>query len=277
MRAPASERARGRLRTAAVAALALGTAVAGGSVRAPQARAATGDEAHFTLSASQLLINQRIGQAAIRRLSRAAAIIDGRPAPAMGGGGGGGARVTLSARQLLINQRIFQAAVRRAAGLEASMDARPMPRTGPGAGGTVRLTVGQLVVNQRIAQAAVRRADALARRLAEGRGPVARATPEPIPTSVPTDAQIRFCGRIAGVGGRTMQAWRIVLADGEFAGCHEVLTTLGDYYRLRPRVTPGSPPAVVDGATCDQFPRPDLPQVMCVRRGLPFFSAWPQT
>jgi hypothetical protein len=186
-------------------------------------------------------------------------------------------RFTLSARQLLINQRIFQTAVRRAAGLGASFDDRPMPAFGSGTGGTVRLTVGQLIVNQRIAQAAVRRADALASRLDEGERPVPRATPEPIPSALPAGGRIRFCGPITGDLGQAMQAWTILLTDGEFLGCDAATTILTDYYRQRPSDTPGSPPLVVDGATCNQYPKPDLPQVMCVRRGLPTFAAWPQT
>jgi hypothetical protein len=120
--------------------------------------------AHFTLSAAQLLINQRIGQAAIRRLNAVAAKLDGRPAPTPPKAHKGGT-VTLSAAQLLINQRIYQAAIRRAAILEARLDHKPAPHFGSGKGGTVRLTLGQLVVNQRIAQAAVRRANALVTRV----------------------------------------------------------------------------------------------------------------
>jgi hypothetical protein len=132
-------------------------------------------------------------------------------------------------------------------------------------------------VNQRIAQAAVRRANALATRLAEGRGPVPRATPEPIPTALPAGSHIRFCGPITGNLGQPMQALTVLLADGEYAGCDDAVATLAEYYRERPRNIAGSAPMVVGGATCNQYPKPDLPQVMCVRRGLPFFAAWPQT
>jgi hypothetical protein len=116
----------------------------------------------FTLSATQLRINQRIGQAAIRRLDAVEARLDRRAPRAFPGAGG---RVRLSARQLLINQRIFQAAVRRAAALEARLDGRPAPRSGSGARGRVRLSLTQLIINQRIAQAAVRRANRLAARV----------------------------------------------------------------------------------------------------------------
>jgi hypothetical protein len=118
---------------------------------------------HFTLSARQLLINQRIGQAAIRRLNAVAATLDGRPVAKSKAHTKG--TVTLSAAQLLINQRIYQAAIRRAATLEARLDHTPAPRFGPGKRATVRLTLGQLIINQRIAQAAVRRANDLVTRV----------------------------------------------------------------------------------------------------------------
>jgi hypothetical protein len=120
--------------------------------------------AHFTLSARQLLINQRIGQAAIRRLNAVTAKLDGRPAPAPTTTHKRGT-VTLSAAQLLINQRIYQAAIRRAAALEARLDHTPAPTAGSGHGGVVLLTLGQLIINQRIAQAGVRRANALVARV----------------------------------------------------------------------------------------------------------------
>jgi hypothetical protein len=118
---------------------------------------------HFTLSPTQLAVNQRIGQAAIRRLNAAQAMLDGRPASTAGRHAAG--TVRLSATQLLINQRIYQAAIRRAATLEARLDHKPAPHFGPGQGGTVHLNLGQLIINQRIAQAAVRRANALVARV----------------------------------------------------------------------------------------------------------------
>jgi Tol biopolymer transport system component len=118
------------------------------------------DDVTFTLTARQLLINQRIGQAAIRRLNAVEARLDGglqtrdlcgysvgpaqlgpgitsapaaaplappdpaNPAPIQDPGRSGqGDPVTLSARQLLINQRIYQAAIRRAQGIQNRLDA----------------------------------------------------------------------------------------------------------------------------------------------------------
>ena len=122
---------------------------------APSTKTAT-----FTLTERQLLINQRIGQAAIRRLNAVEARLDGGlaardlcgysigaselgtgitsnlavvslappapadPAPIVDPGRTGtGDPVTVTARQLLINQRIYQAAVRRAQGIENRIEA----------------------------------------------------------------------------------------------------------------------------------------------------------
>jgi Tol biopolymer transport system component len=116
-------------------------------------------EVTFTLTAQQLLINQRIGQAAIRRLNAVEARLDGGlaardlcgysvgpgqlgtgivsapaaaslapvapadPAPIEDPGRRGqGDPVTLTAQQLLINQRVYQAAIRRADGIEARLN-----------------------------------------------------------------------------------------------------------------------------------------------------------
>ncbi|WP_217915401.1 glycoside hydrolase family protein [Miltoncostaea marina] len=133
-------------------------------VRVARARAGAARGAAIRLTAGQLRINQRIGQAAVRRLNALRARLEGRPAPA-----GRAARpgtVALTARQLRINQRIYQAAVRRANALEARLEGRrPPAAAGGGSRGAVRLSAGQLRINQRIAQAAVRRAGTLAARV----------------------------------------------------------------------------------------------------------------
>jgi hypothetical protein len=147
---------------AAAAAAGPGGGAAAGAGGATGAR----KKSRITLSARQLLINQRIGQAAIRRLNAVEATLDGRPVPTTTARRNRGT-VTLSARQLLINQRIYQAGVRRAAALEARVEGRPAPAaTANRSGGTVRLSLAQLVINQKIAQAAVRRANALQARVA---------------------------------------------------------------------------------------------------------------
>lgn len=127
-----------------------------------------GEAADVTLSARQLLINQRIAQAAVRRLNALTARVD-QVAPPEPSAGGEPERVVLSAEQLLINQRISQAAIRRANRLAGRLEGRYLAREGTAGGGggdgTVRLSRGQLVINQRIAQAGVRRANALAERI----------------------------------------------------------------------------------------------------------------
>ena len=127
----------------------------------PPAPAPSTAKATFTLTARQLQINQRIGQAAIRRLNGVRARLDGGlaardlcgysigaselgsgitsnlaavslapaapadPAPIVDPGrAAAGDPVTLTARQLLINQRIYQAALRRAQGIENRLNAK---------------------------------------------------------------------------------------------------------------------------------------------------------
>jgi hypothetical protein len=146
-----------------------GSAPPGSGVPAPPPAASTPAPAKkatgggFTLSAAQLRINQRIGQAAIRRLHVVRARLHGRPAPARRHRHRDAVR--LRAAQMLINQRIYQAAIRRAAVHKARLDHAPAPRFGPGEGDLVRLTLDQLITNQRIAQAAVRRANSLVDRV----------------------------------------------------------------------------------------------------------------
>jgi hypothetical protein len=111
----------------------------------PRSRGGSGN-ASVELDVGQLLINQRISQAAVRRVNALAARLEagltggdirdgavsgaklkrnlviaaalgGAATPAsqtqLGGRGGGGGKVTVSVKQLQINQRISQAAVRR--------------------------------------------------------------------------------------------------------------------------------------------------------------------
>ncbi len=126
----------------------------------PLPPAPSDEEATFTLSVQQLRINQRISQAAIRRLNAVEARLNGglqardlcgySVGPAQLGPGitsapaaaslapvapadpaaivdpgrtGQGDPITLSAEQLLINQRIDQAAIRRATGITNRLEA----------------------------------------------------------------------------------------------------------------------------------------------------------
>jgi len=112
-----------------------------------------------TLSRRQLLINQRISQAAIRRLNGLRARLDG----GLTGGDLRGAAV--GPGKLAPSIRIVAA--------DGTVPALPASTTrvvaaGSGDAGAVRLTRRQLVINQRIAQAAVRRANALTDELRTG-------------------------------------------------------------------------------------------------------------
>jgi hypothetical protein len=120
----------------------------------------------FTLSAAQLLVNQRIAQAALRRIDALAARLDRIPAPAAGAGTPGG--VTLSLRQLRINHRVSVAAFRRGNDLSRRLDGLPPAPTAPrGVGGPGSLTARALQGVQVIASAAVKSANALAERIPE--------------------------------------------------------------------------------------------------------------
>jgi hypothetical protein len=126
---------------------------------APPARAS----ARITVTRAQLLINQRIAQAAIRRLNAVQARLDAGLGPADICGYGIGPKDFAPP----IDTRMAASA----AALANAADPAPLasaPRAAGGGGGTVRLTAGQLRVNQRIGQAAVRRANALAKRLNGG-------------------------------------------------------------------------------------------------------------
>ena len=129
------------------------------------ARSTSGPRGVVGLTPAQLRINQRISQAAVRRINALTVMADGLPAPEVASSRPPD-RVTLSAKQLLINQRISQAAVRRANALAnrlegiLSTDAAP-----PRSGDRVAISARQLLIGQRIAQAAVRRANALAERI----------------------------------------------------------------------------------------------------------------
>ncbi|MFN8122259.1 MAG: lysyl oxidase family protein [Thermoleophilia bacterium] len=119
----------------------------------------SGRAADVTLSTRQLLINQRISQAAIRRLNGLRARLDG------GLTGGDLAAATVDAGALAPDLRILSA--------DTSVPAPGASRTAVAAAAagdpaSVRLTRRQLVINQRIAQAAVRRANALSDELRAG-------------------------------------------------------------------------------------------------------------
>jgi hypothetical protein len=113
----------------------------------------------LTLSAEQLLINQRIDQAAIRRATG----ITNRLQAGLTGGDVRAAQVT----QGKLYDRLQILAKPATPEPPASTTTIP-PRQNPPDPGSVTLTVGQLKINQRISQAGVRNANALIRRLETG-------------------------------------------------------------------------------------------------------------
>lgn len=118
--------------------------------------AAAGGKGKLTLSAGQLAINQRIGQAAVRRANAIQAWLDaGIVSSDICAGGIGPSD---------LDPGITLAAA------DESIGGRPAPRpleiAPPGNGkGEVKLEAEQLLINQRIYQAAVRRSNALGKRL----------------------------------------------------------------------------------------------------------------
>ena len=199
----------------------------------PSAPAAKGTVT-FTLNAAQLLINQRIGQAAIRRLNAVQDRLDGGlsardlcgysvgpaqlgpgitsagagaslapvtpadPAPIQDPGRTGkGDPVTLSARQLLINQRVYQAAIRRADGIEARLESGLT-------GGDIRagqVTQGKLYDRLQILAAAPALEPPASRTVIPGRK--APVSPGDVTLSV---TQLKINQRIAQAGVRDSNA-----------------------------------------------------------------------
>jgi hypothetical protein len=119
-----------------------------------------GATARFHLSPDQLLINQRISQAAIRRLNAVEAWL----------------RAGIVERDLAgygIGTRELGAGIEAAGGpVVASRPASPRPVTPArgtrGNAARVQVSADQLLINQRISQAAVRRANALEKRIRGG-------------------------------------------------------------------------------------------------------------
>jgi len=123
------------------------------------APAATGDDRAVALSAAQLRVNQRIGQAAIRRLNAVEAWLEaGIQARDLCGGAIGASKL---AGGIVSSEAPSDLA-------EPSIpEPRPVVVAPAGEeGGQVRLSAEQLQINQRIYQAAIRRAEGLEKRLA---------------------------------------------------------------------------------------------------------------
>lgn len=127
----------------------------------PVTRPGREGSARFTLTTRQLLVNQRISQAAIRRLGAVERWLDG-------------GIVTDDLCGGAIGRRELGESVDTGPGDEATDLSVPRPRplvgavVGVGDPDAVRLSARQLLINQRISQVAVRRAAALDRRLRGG-------------------------------------------------------------------------------------------------------------
>jgi N-acetylneuraminic acid mutarotase len=96
---------------------------AGPQVKPPEGGAGGQGRGKVTLSVAQIRINQRISQAAVRRVNELIEAVTGRAGPKPRKPGKA-ARVELTVGQLQINQRISQAAVRRVNALAALVAAR---------------------------------------------------------------------------------------------------------------------------------------------------------
>ena len=142
---------------AAPATLAAREAAAPEPVRAAARRG--GQAGTVRLTAAQLLINQRIGQAAVRRANGLAA----RLAAGLTGGDIRDGQLT----QAKLAERLQVIAAPQTPAPAPSRTVVP-PRQAPPDPDAVRLTPAQLRINQRVYQAAVRRANALVARLEAG-------------------------------------------------------------------------------------------------------------
>ncbi len=121
--------------------------------------ATPGDPSDITLSTGQLLINQRISQAAIRRLNALKARMDG------GLTGGDVEDRAIGPPQLSTGLRIINAPAPPTPPARSTTDIAP---AAPGDPSQVTLSTTQLLINQRISQAAVRRANDLIGRIDDG-------------------------------------------------------------------------------------------------------------
>ena len=117
------------------------------------------DPSAITLSVGQLFINQRISQAAIRRLNALKTRLD------RGLTGGDIDDATLTRSQLQPGVQVLFAPAVTAPPAASTTSIAPAP---PGDASKLTLSTGQLLINQRISQAAVRRANDLVARIEDG-------------------------------------------------------------------------------------------------------------
>jgi hypothetical protein len=115
------------------------------------------------LTARQLVVNQRIAQAAIRRAAALQARLAGRPAPSAPARARRG-RVAPTLAQLRVNDRIARAALARVRALAARVPGAEAPAAAPRR--RVVRSAAQLRATQRIAQDALRALAAIERAMA---------------------------------------------------------------------------------------------------------------
>ena len=122
------------------------------------AKAKPGNVKGVTLSAEQLLISQRISQAAVRRANALTARLDN-------GLTGGDLRTgAVTPDKVAVGLTVVAAA----AGGDAAPSQTKVAPPGPRSGANVTLSTTQILINQRISQAAVRRSNALIDRIEAG-------------------------------------------------------------------------------------------------------------
>lgn len=112
------------------------------------------DRRALAVTARQLLINQRISQAAVRRANALQVRLEGRLT------GGDLAPGAITQAELAPGLRVASSSARASAPAPSTTEVPDVARDGDGRR-AVRLTAAQVLVNQRISQAAVRRANRL--------------------------------------------------------------------------------------------------------------------
>ena len=151
--------------------------------------AGSDEKGTIRLSAAQLAINQRIGQAAVRRANAIQAWIDsGIVSSDICAGGIGAAD---------LGEGIAVGLADRAIGPRPTPRALTIAPPGPRDGGAVELSARQLLINQRIYQAAVRRANALSVRLGDLTGGDLRdgtLAPDRLATNIAVTAAVPQAG-----------------------------------------------------------------------------------
>jgi hypothetical protein len=107
----------------------------------------------------------------------------------------------------------------------------------------------------------------------------ASAVAKPVPTAIGAGQDTEGCGDVSIVGnlGKPMEVY-VVKHGSSTPSCSGAALVLRDYYKARPKNVDGSAPLNVNGWSCNQVTKPDLPQVICVNpEGLEIYSQWGQS